>query len=161
MKLLSHTFFILLIATVFTSCDQRRVLYKEHISFGEEMIWNQTDAKVFKIDVRENKHPFELVIDFRYMTAYPYDKLLLEVMEIRPGGEKIRHDVDIPVREANGEFIGEKGFDIIDLEFVFESNLSYPSFGLYTYEIRQVMPEVEILPGVMEIGMILRDKESK
>ena len=125
------------------------------------MIWNQTDAKVFKIDVQENKHPFELVIDFRYMTAYPYDKLLLEVMEIKPGGEKIRHDVDIPVREANGEFIGDKGFDIIDLEFVFDSNLQYPTFGTYTYEIRQVMPEIEILPGVMEIGLILRDKEKK
>ena len=56
MKQFRYGFIILLITIGLTSCDQRRVLFKEHISFGEEMIWNQTDAKVFKIDVQENKH---------------------------------------------------------------------------------------------------------
>jgi gliding motility-associated lipoprotein GldH len=160
MKPIQYLIFLFLIIAQI-SCDQRKVHFKEHISFGEEMIWKQTDVKTFKIDVKENKHPYEMVIDFRYMTAYPYDKLLLEVLETKPNGEKIRHDVDILVRDSKGEFIGDKGLDIIDLEFIYDDNLEFPSFGTYTYEIRQVMPEIEILPGVMEIGMILRDKETK
>jgi gliding motility-associated lipoprotein GldH len=161
MNTLKSIILVLSSILILSSCDSRRILYQERLSFGEEMVWKKSDTKTFTIEVKENKHPFELVLELRYITAYPYDKLLLHIFETDPSGKKIRKDVDVQIRESNGEFIGDKGLDIIDLEFILDGNKAYPSFGTYTYEISQVMPEVETLPGVMEIGLILRDQEKE
>jgi gliding motility-associated lipoprotein GldH len=150
---------IFVIALIFTSCNGSKTIFEEHQKFGEDYYWYQKDAKTFVIDVQENRHPFEFVLAFRCASSYLYDKAILQITETDPAGNKVRHDVDIQIRDAKGEFIGEKGFDIIDIEHVLDAKKEFPVFGKYTYDIRQVMPEIDPLQFCMEVGLIVRDVE--
>ena len=153
--------FLAIYLIMITGCDSRKVIYKEHESFGEDFYWYKKDVKSFVVDVKENAHPVELVLTFRYASSYFYDKAMLQIVETDPAGNTIRRDVELAIRDEKGEFIGEKGFDIIDLEFVLDGKKQYPAFGKYTYEISQVMPEIDPLEFAMDVGLIVRELEKK
>jgi gliding motility-associated lipoprotein GldH len=145
---------------ILASCQDSKTIYEEHQSFGEAYEWAKKDKKTFVIDVKENSHPVQMTLALRYASGYMYDTALLKITETDPEGNKISRDVDVRIRDEKGEFIGEKGYDIIDLEMVLDEKKVFPVFGKYTYEIEQTMPEIDPLIFVMEIGLIVRD-ESK
>ena len=146
-----------LIAIGLVACDGGRVLYSEYISVGEEYEWAADETIRFDVEVTENKHAYELALAVRVGTGYPYDKLLLHVTEQSPSGESVRRDVEVPVRNAQGEFYGEKGFDLIDIEYILDASKEFPVFGRYSYTLEPAMPEIDPVVYVVELGMILRD----
>ena len=86
----------------------------------------------------------------------------MKITEINPQGERTIRDVDFKVRDENGEFIGDKGFDIVDLEYVLDVNKHFPTHGDYTYTIEQAMPmNIETLHFAMEVGLILKEQKEK
>jgi gliding motility-associated lipoprotein GldH len=160
MKKMAHLLFVAFSIGI-ASCDNTEVHYSGSKKFGEDYYWYKSDKPVFEVDIKQNSHPVELVLHLRYASSYLYDKALLKITETDPTGEKIRRDVDIAIRDAKGEFIGDKGFDIIDLEYVLDASKQYPQFGKYSYEIEQDMPDVDPLEFVMEIGLKVRDVPKK
>jgi gliding motility-associated lipoprotein GldH len=155
---MKHLLHILFFATLaITSCDAGRVLYREYVDVGEDYEWSMNEPLTFVMDVSENKHAYELALAVRVGSSYPYDKLLLHVTEQSPSGESIRRDVEIPVRNASGEFYGEKGFDLIDIEYILDASKEFPTFGRYTYTLEPAMPEIDPVVYVVELGVILRD----
>ncbi|MFN5619769.1 MAG: hypothetical protein ACK478_00565 [Flavobacteriales bacterium] len=162
MKLGFNTFSCAVLMVVgIGACNEGRVLYSEYKSVGEEYEWASNEAIRFDVDVAENKHAYELVLAVRVGSGYPYDKLMLQVTEESPAGESVRRDVEVPIRNAAGEFYGEKGFDLIDIEYVLDDSKEFPTFGKYSYRLVPSMPEIDPVVYVVELGMILRDKPVK
>lgn len=145
--------------TTLNSCQDSKTIYEEHQSFGDAYEWTKNDKKTFVIDVKENSHPVQMTLALRYASGYMYEKALLKITEIDPQGNKVSRDVDVQIRDEKGEFVGEKGYDIIDLEMVLDEKKVFPVFGKYTYEIEHTMPEIDPLIFVMEIGLIVRDEK--
>ncbi len=160
MRQITFLFLAIFMITI-TGCDSRKVIYSEHESFGEDFYWYKKDVKTFVVDVKENAHPLELVLTFRYASSYFYDKALIQIVETDPSGNAVRRDVDLKIRDEKGEFIGDKGFDIIDIEYVLDGKKQYPVFGKYKYEISQVMPDIDPLEFAMDVGLIVREIEKK
>ena len=157
-------FFILILCAgcfLWTGCKDNNVLFSENQELSADYTWKKADVKTFVIDVPNNAHPHELALTFRYATGYMYDKVLLKITETGPDNKVVRRDVDLQLRDEKGEFIGEKGYDIIDIEYILDSKKEYPAIGKYTYTIEQDMPEIDPLDFAMEVGMVLRDKPSK
>ncbi len=152
---------LIVIALAQTACNDGKTIYSEHQKLGDDYNWYKKDIKTFVFDVKQNSHPFEFVLDLRYASGYYYDKALLTITETNPSGEKIRRDLEIAIRDAKGEFIGDKGYDIIDLEYVLDEKKDFPVFGKYTYEISQDMPDVDPLEFVMEVGLVVRERSEK
>lgn len=136
-------------------------MFSEHKELSEDYTWKKADTRTFEINVTNNAHPHELALTFRYATGYMYDKVLMKVTETSPDNNVVRRDVEIQLRDEKGEFIGEKGYDIIDIEYVLDAAKEYPMIGKYTYTIEQDMPDIDPLDFAMEVGMILRDKPKK
>lgn len=149
--------FALITGLLFFSCNNQKAIFDENQSFGEDLTWYQKDIKTFVIDIKENRHPYEFILNFRYASGYFFDKALLQMTETDPLGNKTRRDIDLVIRDSKGEFIGDKGYDIIDLEFVIDAKKEYKVFGKYTYEISQVMPDIDPLQFCMEIGLAVRE----
>ena len=145
-----------LVLVFIVSCTSQNTFFKEHQSVGEELEWSANEPLSFVIDIKENKHPYELALAVRCASGYPYDKLLLHATETNPQGESVRRDVEVPIRDAKGDFYGEKGFDIIDIEYVIDSKKEFPTFGKYTYTLEAAMPEIDPVVYVMELGLVLR-----
>lgn len=161
MKSMKLWAFSALLIFLISGCNDSNVLYSEHKELSPDYTWTKADKRIFEIDVPNNAHPHELALTFRYATGYMYDKVFMKVTETGPDNQSIRRDVEIQLRDKNGEFIGEKGYDIIDIEYILDAQKEYPTIGKYTYTIEQDMPEIDPLDFAMEVGLILRDKPSK
>lgn len=99
-----------------------------------------------------------MAVAVRYSNGFPYDKLPVYITETDPNGESVRKDIDLVIQPKPGEYLGEKGLDIIDLEQVIDTHKEFPSFGKYTYTIVPNIEDPSGFPLLMEIGLILRDR---
>jgi gliding motility-associated lipoprotein GldH len=134
--------------------------YREIHSFGESLEWRSTDTVEFAIPVNDNKAPYLFEMTFRCASGFAYDKMLVRLEETAPNGKVIRRDVEIEVRNADGSFNGEKGFDIIDLTTTISPDQSYPVHGTYTYRVWQTMG-MDVVHFPMEVGLQLSRPEAQ
>lgn len=159
MDKIAKFFITVLIFSGITSCSDKNIIFEEHQDLSADYTWKKDDVKTFVIDIQQNAHPMEFSVALRCATGYAYPNLPIRIKETGPDGTVVSRDMDITVRDANGEFLGEKGYDIVDIEQVIDAKKSFPSFGKYTYTIQQMAPEVDVLDYAMEIGLIVRDTQ--
>jgi len=157
MKLVILSLIILLLM----SCNSSKVIFEEHQSVGEDKTWQVEEPITFELDVKENKHAYELAIAVRYAHGFPFDKLPIYLIETSPEGESVRRDIDILIQPKKGEYLGEKGFDIIDLEQIIDSHKDFPTFGKYAYTLIPVDNGLDGYPLILEVGLTLKDPVSK
>lgn len=144
-----------------SGCSDKNIIFKQYTKF-DNYEWKQDDPRTFTIHIDDNRKSKEMILSFRYATGYRFDKVFLKVTEIDPEGKRTMRDVDFRVRDEDGNFLGDKGFDIIDLDYVLDAHKEYPMHGDYTYTIEHVMPnKVQTLNYVMEIGLILQEQKEK
>lgn len=143
------------------ACTSGRTIFEKHQSVGDDLVWQPSEPITFTIDIAENKHAFELALAVRYANGFPYDKLPVYLTETAPSGESVRKDIDLVIQPTPGEYLGEKGLDIIDLEQVIDTQKKYPTFGKYTYTLLPAIDDPSGFPLLMEIGLILRDPQQK
>jgi gliding motility-associated lipoprotein GldH len=153
MKLVVNSILLLLLA----GCNSAKVMFEEHHSVGEDMTWETSEPITFEIDIKENKHPYEMAVAIRYAHGFPFNKLPIQMTETNPQGGSVRRDLEIMIQPKPGEYLGEKGFDIIDLEQIIDTEKEFPTFGKYTYTLVPVDNEEHGFPLIMEIGLVLKD----
>ena len=136
------------------SCQPENRVFVEHQELSPEVEWLKKDVREFKVPVEDNTIEYNLSLTFRYATGYQFQTAMVKVTEISPSGIETVNDYTLKVREANGDYIGEPGFDIWDSEHLIEPNKTYEETGTYTYVIEQNTP-VDPLIFAMEIGIVL------
>ena len=145
---------VLAIATSLLACQSEDRVFVEHQELSPEVEWLKKDVRTFKVPVDDNNQAYNMSLSFRYANGYQYQTANVKVTETSPSGKEVVKEFDLKVREANGDYIGEPGFDIWDSEHLVEANKKYEETGTYTYVIEQNTP-VDPLNFAMEIGMIL------
>jgi gliding motility-associated lipoprotein GldH len=158
------TFFtltVLVLLMLLVSCDDGKTIYKHYEKFGESLEWYKKDVRKFEIDINENKHPYLFLLTIRVASGYMYDKAYVRITETDPQDNKISYDAGVPVRDEKGNFYGEKGFDIIDIEYMLDEKKEFPVFGKYTYEVQQMMDTADPLIFMMEVGLVVKDDGAK
>ncbi len=150
---------ILAITISLLACQSENRIYIEHQELSPEIEWLKKDVREFKVPIEDNSIAYNMSLTFRYVSGYQYQTVNVRVTETSPGGKEIVKEYELKVREANGDYIGEAGYDIWDSEHLVEPNKKYKETGTYTYVIEQNTP-VDPLNFAMEIGVIL-DKANK
>jgi len=145
---------VLAIATSLIACQSEDRIYIEHQELSPELEWLKKDVRTFKVPVSDNSQAYNLSLSFRYTSGYQYQTANVKVTETSPSGKESVKEYELKVREANGDYIGEPGFDIWDSEHLVEANKKYEETGTYTYVLEQNTP-VDPLNFAMEIGVIL------
>jgi gliding motility-associated lipoprotein GldH len=146
---------ILFLATFsLIACQPEDRVYVEHQELSPNLEWLKKDTREFKVPIEDNSNPFNLSLSFRYASGYQYQTANVKVTETSPNGKETIKEYELKVREANGDYIGEAGFDIWDSEHLIEPNKIYEENGTYTYLIEQNTP-VDPLNFAMEIGVVL------
>ena len=149
-KLLS----IIAIGTLLVACQPEGRIYNEHQELSPEVEWLKKDVKTFKVPIEDNSVAYKMSLSFRFATGYQYQTANVKVTEISPSGKETIKEYELKVREANGDYIGNPGFDIWDSEHLVEANKKFEETGTYTYKLEQNTP-VDPLNFAMEIGIIL------
>lgn len=142
------------VAMSLMACEPEGRIYNEHKELSPEVEWLKKDVREFKVPITDNSQPYKMSLSFRYATGYPYQTANVKVTEISPSGKESIKEYELKVREANGDYIGEPGFDIWDSEHLVEPHKTFEETGTYTYVMEQNTP-VDPLNFAMEIGLIL------
>ncbi|MEN9348145.1 MAG: GldH lipoprotein [Bacteroidota bacterium] len=147
---------LLFCAIHFSSCTENQPLHSSWVKTGEDIQWSKSNILTTQLSIDENSKPVKLIAGLRVASGYAYDRLLVRMTQTAPDGKRTITDLDIPVKDAKGEFLGEKGFDIIDIEYEINPNFTFPMIGDYTYTFEQTTPNVDPLHFVMELGVVVR-----
>lgn len=147
-------FFILFSTLFFLSCQPEGRVFIEHQELSPEVEWLKKDIKTFKVPVVDVNQNYNMSLSFRYINGYPYQVARVTVTEITPSGKESKRDYELKVRNNDGSYIGEPGYDIWDSEHLIETNVKFTEKGTYTYVLEHNMPD-DPLNYAMEIGVIL------
>ncbi|PCJ77891.1 MAG: hypothetical protein COA57_16420 [Flavobacteriales bacterium] len=145
---------ILTITISLIACKPEGRIYVEFQELSPEVEWLKKDTREFKVPVEDNSLAYNMSLSFRYAEGYQYQVAKVKVTETSPSGKETIKEYDLKVREDNGDYIGEAGFDIWDSEHLVEPNKKYEETGTYAYVIEHNMPK-DPLVFAMEIGVIL------
>lgn len=145
---------VIAITTSLLACQPESRVYVEHKELSPEVEWLKKDVREFKVPIKNNSQTYKMSISFRYANGYQYQTANVKVTETSPSGKETVKEYELKVREVNGDYIGEAGYDIWDSEHLVEPSKKYEEAGTYTYKIEQNTP-VDPLNFAMEIGLIL------
>ena len=145
---------IIAVSLSLLACQSENRIYIEHQELSPELEWLKKDIREFELPIDDNSIAYNMSLSFRYATGYQYQTANVKVTETSPSGIETVNEYELKVREANGDYIGEAGFDIWDSEHIVEPNKTYKETGKYKYVIEQNTP-VDPLNFAMEIGVIL------
>lgn len=151
---MKHLIAYLILSCALISCQPEGRVYVEHQELSPEVEWLKADTRTFKVPVEDNSEPFNFSLSFRYATGYQYSVARVSVTETSPSGAVTQKDYELRIRDENGGYIGEPGYDIWDSEHLIEPNKVFLEKGTYTYVIEHTMPD-DVLNFAMEIGVIL------
>jgi gliding motility-associated lipoprotein GldH len=153
---MTRTLFVLCFSAALFSCQPSGTIFEEHQKISEDLEWSSGDTQKITIPITDNSKPVQFILAFRYATGFQYDHMLMKISETDPDGNKTIREVEFRVRDENGEFIGEAGYDIIDLEYVLDEEKQFPVLGDYTYEMIPNMP-TDTVHFAMEVGLVIRE----
>lgn len=122
---------ILAIATSLLACQSEDRIYIEHQDLSPELEWLKKDVRTFKIPIKDNSINYDMSLSFRFTNGYQYQTANVKVTETSPSGKETVKEYELKVREANGDYIGEAGYDIWDSEHLVEANKKYEETGTY------------------------------
>lgn len=152
-KILTALILISLIA-----CQPEGRVYVEHKKLSPDVEWLKEDSKEFKVPIEDASQPYKMSLSFRYANGYQFQIAKVKMTEISPSGKEQTYNYTLKIREDNGEYIGDAGYDIWDSEHLVEPAKKFQETGEYTYIIEHDMPN-DPLNFAMEIGIILDKKE--
>lgn len=142
------------LATTLIACQSEDRIYSENQELSPDFEWLKEDTRTFKVPIEDKSLSYDMRLSFRFAEGFPFQIAQVKVTETSPSGKKTVSEYDLKVRKANGEYIGDPGYDIWDSEHLVEANKKYEETGTYTYLIEQNTP-ADPLNYAMEIGLIL------
>lgn len=151
---MKNIFIILLLLTGLSSCQPKDRVYVEYKELSPNVEWLKSDIIEFDIPIEEKNQVYKMSISFRYANGYRFRTINLKINETSPSGKTQSLNFSTEVRDSDGNYIGDPGYDIWDSEHLMIERKEFKETGIYSYTIEHTMP-VDPLNYAMEIGMIL------
>ena len=94
------------------ACQPEGRVCIEHQDLSPEVEWLKKDVREFEVPIEDNSLVYNMSLSFRYASGYQFQVAKVQVTEIAPSGKEAVKEYELRVREDNGEYIGEAGYDI-------------------------------------------------
>jgi gliding motility-associated lipoprotein GldH len=138
---------------VFPSCDSPAI-FKQNLKI-ENNIWVRDQIADFDVEIKDTTMRYDVNVEVRHASHYPFANLLIELNIIYPSGEERVKAHDLLLRNSDGKFKGNGLGDIWDISIPIYKNHAFNTAGKYKFSIRNIMP-VHETPGLMEIGLNIK-----
>ncbi len=154
----SRIFFFVLAIGLLTAC-QNHVHYEYHDV--PKKSWDKSFPMEYLV-VLENTgdEKFSLKIGFSYIAFIDREDLAVVLKTTAPSGKVSQKRYAIPIKDADGEHLGDVAGDYGDIEYELESGISFAESGDYLFQIIQDMPPQSV-GGITRVGLILDASRAK
>ena len=151
---------LLLIVTLFISCDEKRV-FDEYKSVGDA--WHKDSIVTFNLPELDSTKRYNLFISLRDNNKYQYNNLFLIVAMELPNGFTKVDTLEYQMANPDGTLLGDGFSDIKESKLYFKENVKFR--GKYKVHIKQAVretgkiPGVVLLDGITEVGFRIEKKD--
>ncbi len=143
-----------------SGCDKAKVYekYKE-IPGG---IWAENQPVDFDIDIADTIPRYNVVMNVRNATSYPFQNLYLFMSTTYPDGTKSMDTLEFYLLADNGKPLGDCSGDLCDSKFRIMDRILFPMKGMYRFSISQAMRTADgNLPYIMDLGMRVEKSDTQ
>ncbi len=144
----------LLVITAVTSmliaaCSDNYV-YNGYVTMLHER-WHADSLASFRVPVSDTITFYNLFVNVRNTTDYPYQNLYLFINITAPNGASVRDTFECYLADDHGKWLGKGKGKLRDNRFIYRQNIRFGTEGDYTVTLQQAM-RVEQLKGISEVG---------
>jgi len=139
------------------SCKPEGRIYEKHKDLSPNVEWLRSDVRSFAFQIDDTISSYEVGVALRYASGFVHQYGKVSMVLTSPSGKSTEHMFSLKVREDNGDYIGEPGFEIWDSHHPVLKNVFFEESGEYTATFQHAM-ERDPMNMVMEIGLTI-DKE--
>jgi gliding motility-associated lipoprotein GldH len=129
------------------SCGEK-AFYEQYESI-EGGYWEKDTEYYFSFNITDTSIPYDLTIEIRNNSLYPYQNLWIFSKEEQPSGAVLQDTTECFLADDYGKWLG-KGVSVFQSDHILHSR--YYEKGVYTVGFRQGMRNGR-LAGVQEIGL--------
>ena len=143
-----------MISAGLVSCEQG-VVYNEYRSI-EGSNWHRDSVFQYEVVVDDSLSLYNLFINIRNNTEYPYSNIYLFVTTEFPNGHQTTDTIECILADKNGRWLGSGSGSFRDNKIMLQQGLRFPLSGNYNIFLEQAM-RMEILPGIEDIGFSIEE----
>ncbi len=153
-------FFLFLGLLFFASCDQTRV-YDDYESVPGE--WHRDSVVQFRFQAPDTLKNYNLFINLRNNSDYPFSNLYLITELNFPNGKVISDTLQYEMAAPTGEWLGTGFGDVKESKLWYKENIKFTESGEYLVTIQHAMRKrdsvkgIEKLDGITEVGFRIED----
>lgn len=119
----------------------------------EDSAWRIADTARWHWDVADTMQSYDLSIEIRHSTNYPYANLYLFVEVVSPDGATLSDTLDYPLCAPSGEWYGEGFSNNRTVALPYRSSCRFARAGHYVFNVRQGMRR-DPLEGIHEVSLV-------
>lgn len=143
---------IYILIILISACDNK-IHYDYSWKFKNKS-WNRFSELNFEFPVNESGSRYNIYLLIKLDELFSGDELLINTAFYTPSGEERFTKYDIKVKDKNGEFIGEKQENQIELKFPLRKDFRFSKDGICRLEVGNRMTKIET-HGIIGIGIIV------
>jgi gliding motility-associated lipoprotein GldH len=146
----------LFLFTILQSCNKNQVFNEFHNDF-EDNRWASNDVKVFEFEnvASDGLHVIKLQLSHIY--DFDFAEIPIEVELIAPSETKEVLLIDLKLKDASGNDVGDCTGDICDVYCPIKSNVKLQK-GIYTIKVKSNFPGA-YLPNILGVGVVVEKLE--
>jgi len=150
---------LLVMITFFISACNKNMLFEENVAIPDG-VWNQDNVVAFSFRINDIKVPYNLYLNVRNTTYYPYRNVWLFITTNSPVGKSQVDTMELVLADEKGQWLGDGMGDYWDNQILYKSKAGFLLPGTYTVEIQQAMRR-EDLPHILEVGFSVEKVDLK
>jgi gliding motility-associated lipoprotein GldH len=144
------------IAFFFMSCVDDTI-YQQYVSINKNG-WSQHTPAVFNTEINDTVGDYDVIINIRNKTDYPYQNLHLFVYSYSPDSVLVGDTLNCFLADNRGRWAGTGIGSTKNVSVLYMSNINFPKPGTYTFSVKQGMRD-NILKGISDIGLRIQKVE--
>ncbi len=149
---MKHFFLLSVILLLLISCNKNDVYMQySQVQNGE---WHKDSLFSFDIDVAETSITYNLYVNIRNRSEYPYQNLWLFVKTIQPDSIVTRDTIEFYLADNNGKWLGTGVGAAYEMPVLYRQNLQFSQKGIYNFNVIHGMRDT-VLKGINDVGMRL------
>jgi len=134
---------------IFSACSDNYV-YNGYVTLPGEQ-WHADSLASFRVPVSDTVTFYNLYVNVRNTTDYPFQNLYLFIDIAAPNGATARDTFECYLADEHGKWLGKGRGKLRDNRFLYRQNVRFGAQGEYRVTLQQAM-RVEQLKGISEIG---------
>lgn len=159
MRVKKSYFILPLFSALLFSCGKGRI-FTEYKSIDEEKGWSKNNKIVFEPLINDTVNLYDIYVNVRHASIYPYRNLYLFLSTEYPDGRKEVDTINCILADEQNKWLGDGAGDLWDNNILLQPNVRFPKAGKYKFSYEQAM-RTDPLPMILDMGLTIeRAKES-